>query len=167
MVKNVNSNKGQLALGEVVDCVKNHLETAGYNVTTLPDEFGIGVNIKALKGKENFTIIAVGEKEDSPRTAQAKEFLFAIGESVQKMKKRDIWTFYGIAIPKNYTNFLKEFEIAGIQLMAFHFFIVENFWSLYHLDSKATIELIQNLKADKPESLLFLDIDFKSYDYNI
>jgi hypothetical protein len=167
MERNVNLNKGQLALAEVVDCVKNHLEIAGYNVTTLVDKFGVGVDIKAIKNKENFIIIAVGKNKESAGIIQSKEILFAIGEIVRKMKKRDVWTFYGIAIPKNYFKLLKDFEIDGIHRLDFHLFIVENVWSLYHLDSRATIELIQNLKAFKPESLSNLDIDFKNYDYNI
>ena len=167
MEKNVSSSKGQLGLAEVVDCVKNHLEIAGYNVTTLTNKFGIVMDIKAIKNKENFIIIAVGKNKESLGTMQSKEILFAIGEIVRKMKKRDVWTFYGIAIPKSYFKLLKDFEIDGIQRLDFHFFIVENVWSLYHLDSRATIELIQNLKAGRPESLADLDIDFKNYDYNI
>ncbi len=167
MEKNVSSNKGQLALAEVVDCVKNHLEIAGYNVTTLADKFGIGVNINATKNKENFAIVAVGKNKESSITIQSKEILFAIGEIVRKMKKLDIWSFYGIAIPKSYFKLLTDFEIYGVQRLDFHLFIVENVWSLYHLDSRATIELIQNLKADKPELLRDLDVDFKNYDYDI
>ena len=167
MEKNVNLDKGQLALAEVVDCVRNHLEIAGYNITTLADKFGIGVNINATKNKEIFIIVAVGKNRESFGTMQSKEILFAIGEIVRKMKKRDVWTFYGIAIPKSYFELLKYFEIDGIQRLDFHLFIIENVWSLYHLDSRATIELIQNLKADRPESLMDLDIDFKNYDYNI
>lgn len=83
------------------------------------------------------------------------------------MKKRGMWDFYGIAIPKSYLKLLKDFEVGGIQLLDFHLFVVENLWSLYHLDSKTTIELIQNLKAGKPESQIDLDVDFKNFDYMI
>jgi hypothetical protein len=167
MEKNVITNKGQQALAEVVDCVKNHLEIAGYNITTLANKFGIGVDIQAIKNKENFIIIALGKNKESSITIQSKEILFAIGEIVRKMKKHDMWTFYGIAIPKSYFKLLKDFEIDGIHRLDFHLFIVENVWSLYHLDSRATIKLIQNLKAGKPERIVDLDIDFKNYDYNI
>ena len=62
---------------------------------------------------------------------------------------------------------MKDFEVRGIQFLDFHLFVVENLWSLYHLDSKATIELVQDLKTDKPERLIDLDVDFKNFDYVI
>ena len=167
MVKKNNSDNNQLSLLEVVDSIKNHFETAGYNVSTFPDKFEVGLNLKALKNKEKFLIFAVGENEDNLDIPRLKEILFAIGEVLRKMEKRDLWTFYGIAIPKNYLRLLKDFEVAGIELLNFHLLIIENIWSLYHLDTKATIELIQNLKTGKPESLMNLDIDFKNYDYSI
>jgi hypothetical protein len=164
-VKKKRSIEQQLSLTDVVDCVREHLERAGYTVTTL-DNDGIGVSLNAVKNKENFMVEAVGDSESSV-SSREKEILYAIGELVRKMKERGIWTFYGIAIPKSYFKLLKNFETSGIQLLDFHFFIVENFWSLYHLDSKATIKLIQDLKAGKPEKLIDLDIDFKIYDYQI
>ncbi len=167
MVKKINSNNGQLSLLEVVDSVKNHFETAKYSVATFSDKFEVGLNVKATKNKEKFLIFAVGEKEDISDIIRLKELLFAIGEVLRKMEKRDLWTFYGIAIPKSYFRLLKDFEVAGIELLNFHLLIVENIWSLYHLDTKATIELIQDLKMDKPERLMNLDIDFKNYDYGI
>ncbi len=167
MAKNNYSDKGQLALVEVVDSVKNHLETAGYSVTTIQNKFGIGINVKAIKNKETFIIIAVGENKENLGIMQSRDILFAIGEMVRSMKKRDIWTFYGIAVPRSYFKIFKDFEIDGIKRLDFHLFIVENVWSLNHLDSRATIELVENLKSGRPERVVDLDIDFKSYDYNI
>jgi hypothetical protein len=165
-VKKEYSIEEQLSLTDVVDCVKEHLERAGYTVTTL-DNNGIGVSINAVKDKENFLVEAVGKNGENSSILQEKKILCAIGELVRKMKERGIWTFYGIAIPKSFFKLFKDFEMGGIQLLDFHFFIVESLWSLYHLDSKATIELIQDLKAGKPERLIDLDIDFKNYDYQI
>jgi len=120
------------------------------------DKNEIGVSINVIKEKENFMVEAIGEDGENSSFIQEKKILCAIGEIV-----------HGIAIPKSYFKLLKDFDIGGIQLLDFHFFIVENWWSLYHLDSKATIELIQDLKAGKPERLLDLDIDFKNYDYPV
>ena len=131
------------------------------------DKNEIGVSINVIKEKENFMVEAIGENGENSSFIQEKKILCAIGEIVRKMKNLGLSTFYGIAIPKSYFKLLKDFDIGGIQLLDFHFFIVENWWSLYHLDSKATIELIQDLKAGKPERLLDLDIDFKNYDYPV
>lgn len=166
MAKNF-SNEDLIELTVIVDCVKGHMERAGYQVSIIANKFGIGVNIEATKEREKFFITVIGEKKEASETVQAKELLFAIGETVSKMKEPNAWTFYAIAIPKNYLNSLKEWEVGGIQLIDFHFFIVESIFSLYHLDSKSVIELIQSLKTGVPENLLLLDIDFKSYDYII
>ncbi len=162
----VEKNTEQLDLSDVVACVKEHLERAGYNVTTI-NHYGIGVSITGIKDKEIFIVEAVGESEQDSNNTSEKQILSAIGEVVRRMKRREMWTFYGIAIPKGYLKILKDFEVGGIKLLDFHFFIVETLWSLYHLDLKATVELIQNLKAGKPEALIDLDIDFKNFDYMI
>jgi hypothetical protein len=164
MVKISYSKKDKLSLADVVECMKGHLERAGYSVTT-SNRCCIGVDLNAEKDKENFIVEVVGDESSS--IAQKKEFLSAIGELVRRMKDRSIWTSYGIAIPIDYLKFLKDFEVGGVKLLDFHLFVVETFWSLYHLDSKAVLELIQNLKEGKPESLMYLDIDFKNYDYRI
>ncbi len=155
----------QLSLEDVVSCVKGHLERGGYSITGV-QENSVGANITAKKDKENFIIEAVGEEKESSNATQEKELLYAIGEIVRRMKKPDIWTLYGIAIPKSYLKHLKNFEIGGIQLLDFHLLIVENVWSLYHLDAKSTVEVIQNLKAGLPERIVDLDIDFKNFDYS-
>jgi hypothetical protein len=168
MVKKSYSITEQLDLQDVVDCVKGHLERAGYEVTVLHN-YGVGVALKGVKGKVSFVVEAVGGGEGvSSAGARAEEaLLYAVGEVVQRMKERAAWTFYGVAFPRGYLKFMKNFEVGGIRLLDFHFFIVENVWSLYHLDTKAMIELIEDLKADKPERLIDLDIDFKDYDFNI
>jgi hypothetical protein len=165
MRKNSYPKNEQLSIADVMDCVKEHLERAGYNVTTI-HKSGIGANLTGIKDKETFVVQAVGSGESS-NVAQEKEILCAVGEMVRQMKDGSMWTSYGIAIPMNYLKFLKDFEVGGIQLLNLHFFVVETLWSLYHLDSKATIELIQNLKVGKPEDLIDLDIDFKNFDYMI
>ena len=165
MIKKDYPIKELLSLADVANCVKEHLERAGYSVTTV-NKYEIGVTINAIKDKESFIVEAVGENESSDPPRE-KEILYIIGEIVRRMKKRGMWNFYGIAIPKSYLKLLKDFEVDGVQLLDFHLFVIENSWSLYHLDSKATIELIQNLKAGKPENLIELDIDFKNFDYRL
>ena len=112
-------------------------------------------------------IEAVGENWENPVGGQERNVIFALGEIVRKMKDHGIWNYYGVAFPKSHLRFLKEFEVAGIQLLDLHFFIVEDVWSLYHLDSKAVVELIEHLKSGSSLNLTFLDVDFKSLDYMI
>ena len=129
---------------------------------------GVGVDIYAVKNrepknKETFLLTAIGESEGA--SDGEIQVISAIGETVRRMNDRGIWTSYGIAIPKSYVNFLKDFEAGGIQSLSLNVFIVERLWSLYHLNTKDAIELIQDLKAGKPENLIYLDSDFKMYDY--
>ncbi len=166
MVKKSYSITEQLDLQDVVDCVKGHLERAGYEVTVLHN-YGSGAALKGVKGKLSFIVEAVGGSRGVSGEKAEETLLYAVGEVVRRMKEREAWTFYGVAFPRGYLKFLKAFVVGGIRLLDFHFFIVETVWSLYHLDAKATIELIEDLKADKPERLLELDIDFKDYDFNI
>ena len=166
MVKDNYSDIERTGLVDVVNCVKEHLERAGFNVTT-SHQNSIGTAITAKKDIETYIVEAIGEKEKDSSPAQEQELLCAIGEIVRRMKKQEIRTVYGIAMPESYFKLLKDFEVGGIQLLDFQIFFVENFWSLYHLDSKTTIELIQDLKTDVPKRLIDLDIDFKRYDYNI
>ena len=166
MVKKTYSITEQLDLHDVVDCVKGHLERAGYDVTALHN-YGNGVTIRAVKDKQSFVVEAVGGRREISSATGEEALLYAVGEVVRRMKERAAWTFYGIAFPRSYLKFLKDFEVGGIRLLDFHFFIVENVWSLYHLDAKAAIALIEDLNADKPERLIDLDIDFKDYDFNV
>ncbi len=56
---------------------------------------------------------------------------------------------FGIAMPKSYFKLLKDFEVSGIQTLKLHVFLVESSYLLTHLDPKETIELIQQLKANR------------------
>ena len=125
MIKKDYPIKELLSLADVANCVKEHLERAGYSVTTVHN-YGIGVSINAIKDKENFIVEAVGEGESSV-SSREKEILCAIGEVVRKMKKRGMGDFYGIAIPKSYLKLLKDFEVGGIQFLDFHRFCRREF----------------------------------------
>ena len=166
MVGKKDLNKMQLGLEDVIECLKQHLERAGYTITTIK-RHGTGANITAAKNNETFIVESIGENKNLSADTQEKELFSLIGRLVRMMKKDEAWVFYGIAFPKHYLRFLRDFEVGGLQLLDFHVFVVEDPISLYHLNSKNTISLIQNLKAGKPQNLMLLDIDFKRYDYKI
>ncbi len=132
-----------LTITEIVTSVKDHLENKGYIVSQFEKKYGIGIELLATKGKDTFSIEAIGEASNK----NDKNIIFAIGNIVKKMKQQGFWIHYGIAIPKNYYNLLKDFEIEGIKMLTLHIFLVENFYSLIHLEPNQTIELIQLLKA--------------------
>ena len=87
MVRENYSDTEQASLEDVVNCVKEHLERAGFNVTT-SHQNSIGTAITAKKDKETYIVEAIGEKGKDSSPAREQELLCAIGEIVQKMKNR-------------------------------------------------------------------------------
>jgi biotin operon repressor len=74
--------------------VKNHLETAGWNVTVAWGRER-GVDIEAHRGTEHLYLEAKGEASNPPQ--QVNYFLSALGELVQRL--RDPSARYGLALP--------------------------------------------------------------------
>ncbi len=140
---------------EVVLSVKKHLEAQGYEVTTSPGRHKICVDMYAKRDKDTFLIEAIGESAQSDN----ESIIFALGKLVMRMKEQGFWIHYGIAIPRSYFKFLKDFETEGFQTLKIHVFIVANFYTLTHLSPQDVVELIQKLKADQPVNPELTGID--------
>jgi hypothetical protein len=123
--------------------VREHFENKGYGVSTVSGRYGISMDISAKRDKETMIIEAIGE---STRPSD-QSIIFALGKIVKRMKEQNAWADYGIAIPKSYVKFLKEFELGGIRLLNLHLFIVGSFYSLTHLDPQETTVFMQQLKS--------------------
>ncbi len=132
-----------ISRAEVVMSVSEHFENKAYSVSTTPGKYGVSMDISTKRDKDTFLIEAIGE------TARPTDqnIIFAIGKIVKRMKEQNAWANYGIAIPKSYVKFMKDFEIGGIQLLNLHLFSVDSFYSLTHLDPQEAIVFIQQLKS--------------------
>ncbi len=128
---------------EVALSVRQHLEREGYKVSFTQERQRICVDIYAKKDKDTFFIEAIGESSQ-PDT---HNIIFAIGKLIMRMKEQGFWIHYAIAIPRSYFKFLKDFEVGGFQALKIHVFIVQNFYSLTHLDPQDAVDLIQQLKS--------------------
>jgi hypothetical protein len=141
---------------EVVMSLREHFENKGYSVSTVSGRYGISIDISAKRDKESLIIEAIGK---STRPSD-QNIIFAIGKIVKRMKEQNGWADYGIAIPKSYVKFLKEFELGGIKLLNLHLFIVDSFYTLTHLDLQETTVFMQQLKSGHVIHPNLMDISF-------
>ena len=144
---------------EIIQKVKEHLEKNGYEVYASSNGHGKGPDIFAMKGDETFLIEAVGETRSRRRSSQ--DILISIGEVVKRMEKEPTKIRYGIAMPESFTRFLKDFEFGGFQALKLHLFIINEWGSVYHLDSQKTIEFLGKLRAGEEVYLPLMDVDYR------
>ncbi len=140
---------------EVADSVRKHFETEGYQVSLSPGRHRICVDMYAKKDKDTFFVEAIGESAQPDN----ENIIFALGKLVMRMKEQGFWVHYGLAIPRSYFKFLRDFEAGGFQTLKIHLFLVENFYTLTHLGPQDAVELIQKLKADQPVNPELIGID--------
>lgn len=62
----------------------------------------------AKKGKDTFIVEAINK---SPR--KDADIVLALGKIVKRMGNIGFWYDYGLAMPREYFKFLKDFEVAG------------------------------------------------------
>lgn len=117
------------------------MENKGYEVSSSDDPYGLSVEVSAKKDRDIFLIEAIG---DGP--ASGKNIIYALGKLMKRMSQVGFWLHYGVAMPKDYFKQLKDFEVGGIETLKLHFFFVDNFYQLTHLDPAQTIKLITELK---------------------
>jgi len=140
---------------EVAESVRKHLEAEGYEVSVAPGRHSICIDISARRDKDTFFIEALGEKAQPDN----QNVIFALGKLIMRMKEQGFWIHYGIAIPRSYLKFLKEFEVSGFEVLKIHVFLVENFYTLTHLDPQETVKLILQLKSGEPVNLEKIEFD--------
>lgn len=133
-----------------------NLEGKGYKVTYVQGKNASSAEITATRERDNFIIEAIWETEHPTD----KNLIFAIGKLIKRMKQRGFWYHYGIAMPKQYFRFLREFEVEGFELLDLHLFLVESFYTLTELDPKEGVELIRELKEGNISRLNLWGINY-------
>ena len=145
-----------LAQSDVVESVREHLQRKGYSVSSSVGKNEVSVEMTAVRDQDHFVIEAMWESEQPTD----KNIIFALGKLVKRMNETGSWYHYALALPKDYFRFLREFELAGVELLGLHLFLVESFYTLTELDHKETVELIKALKAGNLSQLNLWGINY-------
>lgn len=146
-----------LTQGDLATSLRDHLENKGYKVSTSKDSYSQSLEVTAIKNREILIIEGVWET-----LLPAEEVItYAIGKLVKRMKKPDPWIDYGLAIPKGYFKVLKDYEVGGLENLKLHLFLVENIYTLTHLNPKVTLELVRHLKAGNLSTLHIWGINYE------
>ncbi|MCW3998710.1 MAG: hypothetical protein NWE93_00540 [Candidatus Bathyarchaeota archaeon] len=145
-----------LAQSDVVQSVTEYLQRKGYEVSAEVGKNSVSVELAAVRDRDHFLIEAIWE------TGQPSDWdiIFAVGKLVKRMKMQGVWFHYALAMPKDYFRFLREFELAGVEALGLHLFLVESFYTLTELDHKETVELIKELKAGNVSKLNLWGINY-------
>lgn len=127
---------------DIVLSVRAYLADRGYAVSYADGMYGITEELVAKKGEDTFFVEAINwsSRKDA-------DIVFALGKLVKRMSDVGFWFNYGLAMPKEYYHFLKDFEVAGFDFLKVNVFLVDDYLSVKHLDPKHTVELMRNLKA--------------------
>ena len=146
-----------LTQGDLSTSLRDHLESKGYQVSIVEDRYNQSLEVTAVKNRENLIIEGVWETSLPPE----ESVIYAIGKMVKRMKEPDPWIDYGLAIPKSYFKVLRNFEVGGLEKLKLHLFLVENIYTLTHLNSKTTRELVNHLKAGNLSTMHIWGINYE------
>ncbi len=146
-----------LTQGDTLSSLQDHLENKGYKVYHDIDPNGLTLEVTAVRGRETFIIECIWENYLTPQ----QSITYALGKIVKRMKRRDPWTDYGLAMPKTYFKILRNFEDGGFEALKLHLLLVENVYQLIHLNAKVTLELIGHLKTDNLSTMHIWGINYQ------
>ena len=146
-----------LTQGDLATSLRDHLENKGYKVSASKDKYSQSLEVTAIKNREILIIEGIWET----LLPAEQSINYAMGKLVKRMKEPDPWIDYGLAMPKNYFKVLREFEVGGLEILKLHLFLVENIYTLTHLNSKETLELVRHLKANNLSTLHIWGINYE------
>lgn len=146
-----------LTQGDLATSLRDHLEHKGYQVSISKDNYAESLEVTAVKDRESLIIEGIWET----LLPAEQTITYAIGKIVKRMNKPDPWVDYGLAIPKSYFKALKNFEAGGLENLKLHLFIVENIYTLTHLNSKTTLELVKHLKENNLSTMPIWGINYE------
>jgi hypothetical protein len=129
---------------DIVLSVRAFLAGNGYEVTYADGIYGITEELVAKKGEDTFIVEAI-----NPSDRKDADIVLALGKLIKRMSSISVLYDYGVAMPREYFKYLKDFEVAGFNVLKIHVFLVDDYLALKHLDSSQTIELIDNLRAGR------------------
>jgi hypothetical protein len=97
--------------------------------------------LSAKKGEQTFIVEAI-----NPSDRKDADIVFALGKIVKRMSNIGILYDYGIAMPREYFKYLKDFEATGSDALKIHLFLIDDYLAVKYLDPAETVELIRDLR---------------------